>query len=320
MYTQSDEKDDESHERVSVSEANDAYEYSERFMRNKGGNEVKITVEEISDFIYRVYPTFFLQGLKYMGRFYIMTGGDLPVESKNLSGHHPTRFSRIRMSMFVRKLMRDNDWSLTDTDIAQIVLTCASDFSEDYMEFFPYTVRVFTGNEDKRRAYRTAFDGKPVQFCVYEFIEPQASDLEIVNSKMADIEESHPESNELIVVDDTGVSLYALRGNPGSYVKPFLQQMTCDQVAQLLSRVKEKRGHLDIMMGMSYVYEGHRKRLVLQASFPITWEHQVGMRDQGFDGSLRYNDAPILSLRESPHQILLEWMWHRFKRRMDLKV
>jgi len=320
MYTTSEDKQEDELKVIHTSEEYDAYEHTRRFMYDFGGDDVKATVSDIEDFIYRIYPTFFLKGIKYMGKFYIITRNDMVENAETTAGHYPSRFTRIRLSMFVRQMSRNNGWDLKDSEIANIVLMCASDFSDDYMDFFPYTVRIFTGNENKRRAYRTAFDGKPVQFCVYEFIEPQEDELKVVAAKMTDIEETQPDPDEIAVVDDTGIALYALQGNPGPMIKPFLQRMTCNQLADLLEKVGETRGHLDVTIGVTYNREETYQRIVVSASFPIRWQHQMSERDSGFDESVVYKDHSLAQGHESPHQVLLEWMWHRFRRRMDNRL
>jgi len=317
MFTNTNDFD--KFERVTVNEASLAYMAGEDFFRNWGGNEQKPSVVSIREFIYKIYPTFFLQGIQYNDVYYTMGADGTVLNPSSLISHCPSSFTRMRVSMLVRRMKDNNSWNLNDADIANIVVTCAADFSDDYDDFFPYVVRIFTGNELKREVYRTVFDGKPVKFAVYDFVEPQASAQAIIASKLLDVEETNVAAQEINVVDDTSVALYALAGNPGVNVRQFFELMPPHLLSPVLRAMNDNRGHIGISLGAVWSHPGgHVDKIVIRALFPFEWDTNNNNPARTYDPFVRYKTDTGSYLRngETPQSIMVHWLGHRFRRRL----
>lgn len=236
---------------------------------------------------------------------------------KSLVNHTPSAFTRMRVSMFIRCLATNNKWVLTDEEIASIVLTCAADFSEGYMDFFPYTVRMFTGSELKRAAYSSVYELPPIQFSVYEFEEPQAEVDAVVRSKLSEITPL-VEEGEVALVDDTGLALYSMGGNPGSNIKQFFEKMPPREFNKMIRYMNDDRGHIQIALGAAYKLDGQLFTILVEANFPIIWRSYLDVQSKTFDPYIHYAnpDGFYLAEGETPTAIMLQWLWYRFKRRI----
>jgi hypothetical protein len=300
---------------VDVTESAQAYQAMEVFFRNWGGSENKVTFDQISNFFYKIYPTFFLEGIQYKSKFYIIDYRDVVEKASSLENHTPSQWTRMRMSSFIRAVNADNGWLLSNQDIADIVVRCAADFSEDYDFFFPYTVRMISKNSSVDTRMRNIFLSAPVQFSVYWAVEVGKEQREVVNDRLTDIELTEPEKTEVNVVLEEEVMVYA----HGPEAEPFRQlhnDTMSTQAAAVLELLSDKRAHKRMTIGCTFPHElGGYHRLMISAMFPCTWEAKINEQGKFYQSYFKYKSERISNGRETPEEIMLEWLSHRFRRR-----
>jgi len=268
---------------------------------------------EFGDLIYKIYPTFFLRGIVFNGTRYILDErGDVAV-APTLARHHPRGYMYFRLSMLIRMILKTNGWPIAPEWVAQITERCETDFEGQYLDFFPYVVRVFTQNEGKKSEYDRIFPKK--RFETFEFEEIQADVDEVTRSKLDQIEDG--ETQFLDIVDDTGLEMYAMQGAPGPYVKYFMETVKSDGIEEICARSYERRVLVHQSIAVSFWMGGRRQRIMYHAYFPCEWWLSRTGGGFGFDPHVKYLGQSLSKIKyeERFRAIIMGWIWHRFKRR-----
>jgi len=269
--------------------------------------------QEFSDLIYKVYPTFFLRGIVFNGVRYILDErGDVAI-APSLARHHPRAYMYFRLSMFIRMILKTNGWPIVPEWVAEITERCERDFEGQYLDFFPYVIRVFTQNAGKLSEYEKLFP--KALFESFEFEEIQADVDDVTRSKLDQIEDGETQFMDL--VDDVGLEMYAMQGAPGPYVKYFMETIKPDGIEEVCAKYYERRILIHQCIAVSFWMEGRRQRIMFHAYFPCEWWLDRSGCGRGFDPHVRYLGQPLskVKLEEKFRAIIMGWVWHRFKRR-----
>jgi len=290
-----------------------AYESLHKFELLCQVNREVFQLEDFSELIYKIYPTFFLRGIVFNGTRYILDGkGEVSI-APTLARHHPKKYMYYRLSMLVRKIMKQNSWEIIPEQVAYITEKCEKDFEGEFLDFFPYTIRVFTKNEVKKVNYLDIFP--KAKFEVFEFEEIQADVDDVTRSKLDQIEDG--ETSTMDVVDDVGMELYAMDGAPGPYVKYFMETLKPVGIEKLCVKNDERRVLIHQSVAVSYWMHGTRQRIMYHAYFPCKWRLVPGRAGYGYDPYVEYEGCPLAYLQKESRfvTIMMGWVWHRFKRR-----
>jgi len=118
------------------------------------------------------------------------------------------------------------------------------------------------------------------------------------------------EDNKVSIVDDMGLALYSLGGAPGSDLKHFISCMSPAHLNSLLDKTGDKRCHVELSMGATFFFDDQIQRIVLTARFPALYQKQNNYNGWGIDEYIEHKT------RVDPRAVLMEWLWHRFRRRL----
>jgi len=301
--------------KVETTEVEFAYKQTERISAAMELFSEKALFEHIKEFIYCIYPSFYLNGFKLKDRWLIINDKGKMEEELDNKNHVPTTYVFTHLSMFIQRCRENFNWQLSFEDSSAIINYCQRDFSKEYLKKFPYVTRVFTQNDFKREQYSNI--GQPVEFAYFSFQEVQGSLEEIVRDKM--IQLKVPIETEVIVVDDEGLELDALSGMPGPYVKEFVEKVGIEGISRITEKMQDTGAVVRIAIGMKYRSLGTTKMLVLEAGFPVEWMTVwKPLNIGGYYSCLRYRDFNLLHYRnmpEAPRTVLFFWLWHKFRRR-----
>lgn len=271
-----------------------------------------VAFKNILDFVYYIYPSFFLAGLKIKEKWIIIDAtGKVQVADTN-KNHHPRQYCFEQLSRFMQCCRESFGWQLSYQQSSEIIKECQKDFSEEYLSKFPYVTRVFTTSTSKFEQYKRV--GKPVEFAYFEFKEIQANTADIVADKLSQIE---VEEEKIVIADDEGLEINCLNRAPGPYIKPILDCIGIEGINDIVLKYGDDKMWIDISCGMKYKESGCMRCLILSAKFPVSWRSVSQGDKDGYYGYMVYRDKSLLDCDESydPRGVLLFWLWHRYRRR-----
>lgn len=273
----------------------------------------KVTdVVGMRDFIYYIYPSFFMSGY-CLGDSWIIINedGEVKIEESDVN-HFPHPYCFAQLSMLMTLCRQRFGWVLAIEQSSEIIEYCQRDFSPFYLKLFPNVVRLFTTSTSKATDYQRISRG--IDFAYFDFTEVQGEIIEIVADKLLQIPE--PEEMQSVMVDDAGLSFNCLGGAPGPYIKDFMLCMPTEQITALVEKMMDNQVFVEIAIGLRYMRKGIISYIIVHGRFPMLWEKSE--RDgHGFDPFLKYRGKPYLECVDAfhPREILLGWLWHRYRRR-----
>jgi len=257
-----------------------------------------ITFPRICRLVYLLYPDLFLHGVTVKDVFFcINQNGDLSRQGP----HHPGVYDRGVLVSFLRELASVYAVSYDEGLIGLLLLELEEDFSQEYLDAFPHVIRVVTGNGFKRKEYSSGF-GKPgVEFLTYEFVEIQGGEDTIIDNKLSQVPPVY--HDEVVVVDDTSLSMTALDGFPGPYVKPFFAQSDIKSFGEKLNRLGSNEGLVVHSVGVRF----RLSQFILIVKFPIVWGPECG-DGQMFNPYCYYGEKPLTALNGWFRHVIAFWI------------
>jgi hypothetical protein len=278
----------------------------------------KAHFEIIRDFVYCVYPSFFLKGIKLDQKWLIITEKGKVIEDISNKLHCPSPYCFAHLSSLMQCCRAFFQWELSFEESSKIISHCQLDFSKEYLKKFPYVTRIFTQNEQKQEQYRNL--GVPVEFGYFDFQEVQGTVEEIVRDKLVQV--MMPAKESVTVVDDEGLNIEALADTPGPYIKDFFQKVGVSGVSEITQKYDNTNMTVEISIGMKFMEERNgddfQRVMVMSATFPVKWMKYWLPTKSGYYGYLQYRGMPMVEVQETsyaPRNIMLFWMWHRYRRR-----
>jgi len=304
--------------KVEMTEVDFAYRRVSELSSVMGLFGKKAHYEIIRDFVYCVYPSFFLQGIKLESKWLIITDKGKVTEDISNKLHCPSPYCFAHLSSLMQYCRGVFQWELSFEESSKIISHCQLDFSKEYLKKFPYVTRIFTQNEQKQEQYRNV--GIPVEFGFFEFQEVQGTEEEIVRDKLVQI--IMPAKDKVIVVDDEGLAIHALAETPGPYIKDFLKKVGVSGISEITEKYNDDEMSVDIAIGMKFMEtsnrDDHQRVIVMSARFPVKWMKFWLPTKAGYYGYLQYRGMPMIEVQETsyaPRNVLLFWLWHRYRRR-----
>jgi len=297
-----------------IGEEERTYEFLDKFQKINMFNREKYELQDFSELVYVIYPTFFLRGVIFNGKKYIMDEYGNVMVGKSLANHYPQSYMYFRLSMFVRAIMKENGWPIVPEEIAQITERCERDFFGEYLDFFPFVVRVFTSSNGKKEDYVNILP--QARFTTFDFEEIQADVDGVSREKLNDVD--FQEEDDMCLVDDVGLEFHALRGAPGPYIKYFMGILSPEEIDALCDRCGSHGVTVHVCVAVSYKRDGVEHRILQHAYFPCVWKWDKQRKGYGFDAYVEYLGERLdrVDYQSRFRAIILGWVWHRFKRRM----
>lgn len=214
--------------------------------------------------------------------------------------HYPQTYDQRLLIVWVEALASQFKVYFPPDIVSMLIEELESDFSYDYLQQFPYVLRIVSGNSFKRKEYSQGFSLPNVEFMSYDFVEIQGTEDEIVEHKLSQLPD---EPDEVMMIDDTSLELKALDGFPGPYVKAFFSKVSHESVCSKLAALGTNDAYVVHTIGVSL--RSHKFSQMFR--FPVKWGASCG-EGHSFDPYCYFRSQPLAKLNGYFRQIIAFWI------------
>ncbi|WP_436345230.1 XTP/dITP diphosphatase [Natronorubrum sp. FCH18a] len=154
-------------------------------------------------------------------------------------------------------------------------------------------IRFVTGNEGKVREARDYFDGiETVERIEYDYTEVQSDSLEDIATHGARETFAALESDDPVIVDDTGLFVEALGGFPGPYSAYVEDTVGVERLWRLASEEENRRARFETVL----VYADADGTEAFEGSVAGTLVAPRGEGGFGYDPIFEYNGRTLAEM------------------------